>query len=363
MKTPPSTNAISTPVAIHGLGVIGPSVRSLDSLVSASNGDDSARETMQVPPPAGMSARDMRRLARLTRLALCAADRAAAQADLGDTQAGIYVALTHGTADYLKEFHDYLFDYGPEMASPNAFSNGVTNAPLGSISLHRKLTQGGVTLVGMETGGMEAFHHAASKLFDRTHDMCLVGATEEYSSIVESVYHRIGWYRGERPQVLPCVWDDGSRTGFGVSEGSVFCVISRPDERLGDSPACVFTPIEKWGDVPVKPDVIVCGAGGGPQDRYELEVLARILSNVEAPTPVLFPKSFLGETFAVGPLFSLAVAWDILVNAARYPSYPVHQSLASRVADTYAPNRVKSVMVVSSNREGLTLGGLLERRV
>lgn len=349
------------PVAIHGIGVIGPSARSPHDLSSAETADAIAKETTQVPPPEGMTARDMRRLARLTRLALYAADQAAQQAGLGDRQAGIYVGLTHGTADYLKEFHDYLFDYGPEMASPNAFSNGVTNAPLGSISLHRKLTDGGVTLVGMETGGMEALHHAATKLHDRTHDLCFVGATEEYSSIVESVYHRVGWYRGGSPAVLPCPCEDGSTTGFGVSEGSVFCVMSRPDERLGGSPPCVFTPIEDCGDLPVAPDLIVCGAGGGPQDCYELEALTRILSGAEAPVPVLFPKSFIGETFAVGPLFSLAVAWDILMNAGRYRPYPVHGSIAARVAGDYDAKRVSTVLVVSSNREGLTLAGLLER--
>ncbi|MBD3242789.1 MAG: hypothetical protein GF331_19510, partial [Chitinivibrionales bacterium] len=218
MKTPTQTNASRSgsrpalpPVAIHGIGVVGPSVCAPEELAAASVSDAAiAKETTRLPPPEGMTARDMRRLARLTRLALYAADRAAIQANLGERQSGIYVGLTHGTADYLREFHDYLFDYGPEMASPNAFSNGVTNAPLGSISLHRTLTDGGVTLVGMETGGMEALHHAAAKLHDHTHDVCIAGATEEYSPIVESVYHRVGWYRGDRPATLPCPWEDGS---------------------------------------------------------------------------------------------------------------------------------------------------------
>ncbi|MBD3240611.1 MAG: hypothetical protein GF331_08515 [Chitinivibrionales bacterium] len=142
----------------------------------------------------------------------------------------------------------------------------------------------------------------------------------------------------------------------------MFCVTSRPDEPLGDAPTCLFTPLEDCTDLPQPPDLIVCGAGGGPQDRYELDALANVLANTDSPTPVLFPKSFLGETFAVGPLFALAVAWDILATAARYPSYPVHDSLAGRVADTYEPGKVKRILVLSANREGLILGGMLERR-
>lgn len=342
-------------VVIRGMGVITPLVQGLDKLAGACRGGSpTPAETAVVPPPEGMTARDQRRLARLTRLALYAADCAAEQAGVRGQDAGIYVGLTHGTATYLKEFHDYLFDYGPEMASPNAFSNGVTNAPLGATSLHQKLTQGGATMVGIETGGLEVMHHAASKIVDGTHLLCYVGATEEYADIVAGVYHAIGWYGGDLPPVLPCPWQEGTTTGVGLSEGSAFCVIAP------DGPGVRFTPVDDLTELETPVDLIVSGAGGGPQDVHELQALKALLSRQNSLTPVIFPKAAFGETFALGSLLNVAVAYDTVTNHSAYPLYRTHETIADMTASEYDPSTVKRVAVVAGSREGLVLGGVLE---
>jgi len=349
-----------TAIAILGLGLITPGAPSLAALSAACASPGAApKETKSVPPPEGMSARDQRRLARLTRLALLAADNAAAQAGVRGRQAGIYIGLTHGTATFLKEFHDFLFDYGPEMASPNAFSNGVTNAPLGAISLHQKLTEGGATLVGIESCGLEVLCHAAAKVLDGTHELCYAGATEEYSPIVEDVYRRVGWYRGRLPDALPWPFAEGSGLGLGVSEGSVVCVVGRPSAV--SAPRCLFTPVDDLDSLETPPDLVVCGAGGGPQDAHELKALQGLLPRFRRPVPLLFSKPFFGETFAVGSLLSLAMAWDVLVNRARYPSYPAHESLRDRVAGAYDPGAVSTALVMAADREGSVAAGLLSR--
>jgi hypothetical protein len=346
-------------VALLGLGVITPRGAGLEALrASAMPLDSISKETADIAPPEGMTAREQRRQARLTRLALYAADQAARQAGARGQNAGIYMGLTHGTATFLKEFHDYLFDYGPEMASPNAFSNGVTNAPLGAISMHQKLTQGGATLVDIETCGLTVLNHAATKVLDGTHDLCYAGAAEEYSPLVEEVYLKLGWYHGGVPPHLPCALEPGSGYGFGVSEGSVVCVLG-PESRNANS-GLRYTPVDALDALPARPDLVLSCAGGGPSDMFELESLEALAASIGSPVPVLFSKPLVGETFAVGPMLSMAIAWDILTGRVAYPSYPLHPSLVNRFATTYDPGEIKSVLILSRSRDAGLAAGLLE---
>jgi 3-oxoacyl-(acyl-carrier-protein) synthase len=342
-------------VSILGLGLITPAVSDVAALAAACRGGSVApRQVVGVPPPLGMSLRDQRRQAHLTRLALYAADRATDMAGCRGRNAGIYVGLTHSTCAFLKEFLDYLYDYGPEMASPNAFSNGLANAPLGAVSLHHKLTQGGATMVGIEPCGMEVLCHAASKVLDRTHDLCYAGATEEYSALVDAVYRRVGWYGGERPPHLPARGSAERSEGFGVSEGSVFFVLG---PARNDS-ACLFTPVDDPASFEGTVDLIVSGAGGGPHDGQELAALQQLLPRLGRTVPLVFTKPFFGETFAVGPLLSAAVAWDILINGAAYPLYSVNPALAELTRPGYDPAAVRSVLVVAAGRDGQVSCGL-----
>jgi 3-oxoacyl-(acyl-carrier-protein) synthase len=345
-------------VSILGLGLITPAVNDIAALAAACRGETVApRQVASVPPPSGMSLRDQRRQAHLTRLALYAADRATDMAGCRGANGGIYVGLTHSTSAYLKEFLDYLYDYGPDMASPNAFSNGLANAPLGAVSLHHKLTQGGATMVGIESCGMEVLCHAASKVLDATHEICWAGATEEYSDLVDAVYRRVGWYGGERPPHLPAPGTAERSEGFGVSEGSVFFVLGPARE---DS-ACLFTPVDDAAAFEGAVDLVVSGAGGGPHDGRELAALQELLPRLGGKVPLVFTKPFFGETFAVGPLLSAAVAWDILANAAAYPLYPVNPALGGLTLAGYDPGAVQRVLVVAASRDGQAACGLLSR--
>jgi len=296
-------------------------------------------------------------MARLTRFALFAAEEAcrnAGAAHRGDC--GLVVGLTHGTTSFLQEFHDYLFDYGPQMASPSAFSNGVTNAPLGAVSKLCGLTAGGATLVGCESCGMQVLHHAACAIADGDFGWCCAGAAEEYSQLVADVYARLGWFGGELPGCLPC---SRPGTAFPQSEGSVFLVLSRAQEA--PARGCYFSPIGSIEELEGDVDVIISGAGGGPQDSFERQALAAALSRQDKAPLVLFPKCFFGETFAVGALLSGAMAWDILVNGTAYPAFPLENALAPQAGSRTDFSAVRSVLVISAGRTGDVLAGVFNR--
>jgi hypothetical protein len=110
------------------------------------------------------------------------------------------------------------------------------------------------------------------------------------------------------------------------------------------------------------PDLVICGAGGGPQDQFELQILARLGAVLDKPVPVLFSKPCCGETFAVGSMLSLAMAWDILQNHTSYPAYRIQHSLAGRFADEYDPGVIRRVLLVGCSREGDVAMGVLTER-
>jgi 3-oxoacyl-(acyl-carrier-protein) synthase len=348
-------------VVIKSFGLLTPSVRDIAGMAPycrSVNGTFPLRAEAIVQPD-GMPLRDIRRMARLTRFALYAADAACREAGVsGNPQCGLIVGLTHGTTELLKDFHDYWFDFGPNNVSPAAFSNGVTNAPLGAVSKHCRLTAGGVTLNGAEECGMVAMNLAAQAILRGDYDFCCTGASEEYSGLVADVYRRRGWFCGEIPVSLPCLIHS---QGFAQSEGSCFCVLGRysgKDERV-----CLFTPLSSIDALDHTVDVVISGAGGGPQDRYELDALERIFSRSKKPPQVLFSKCFFGETFSTGAFLSIAMAWDILMNGARYPAYPLDPSIIrASLRDDCGSRDVTSVLVVSASRGGAVTAGLLTRR-
>lgn len=341
-------------VKLSGIGLITPALRQVSKLAQVCTRAPLSPGTRveQVPPPAEITARKLRREAHLSRLALYAAHQALAAAG-EELNLSIVMGLTHGSTSCFTEFHDLLLDYGPEMASPNAFSGGVTTAPLGAVSQHLGVRGGGVTVVGYENCGLDALIQAAHAILDRRVPACLVGAAEEYSPLVQQVYARQGWFSGEPPEALPAVLDAGASppTGFGASEGSVFFVAAQQDlsER---APGCLFYPVEEPERFDGQADLIISGAGGGPQDAAELRALEHVLHHQRRPPPVLFSKCFFGETFAVGPLLSAALAWDILQNGSAYPLYPLHPNLLQHRSEQSWPTEVRRVLVLAGSRSG-----------
>ncbi len=348
-------------VGIAGVGLIVPSGTLLSSLrTPAQQEGRGVRLVESVPPIPGVAANDMRRMSKLTRFSLFAASQAMAASGRGCQGTGLFVGLTHGSTANLIEFHDYLFDYGPDMASPNSFSNGVTNAPLSSVSSALKLTNGGTTILGYENNGLAVLAYCAQAIADSEYGACLAGSSEEYAAVVHDAYRACGWHGGQAPAYLPFPRDPGADTGLGVSEGSSFFVIEPMSHFTDTKPLCRFTPVD-LDEYKDGADAVVCGAGGGPQDGFELEALRRLAESNHKKEPALvFSKPLFGESFGLGSMLSALVACDIVANGAIYPSFPLHPQLAG----LFAPKQdgpAQSALVVAAGRNGQVSAGLFEK--
>ncbi|MBD3390657.1 MAG: hypothetical protein GF418_01415 [Chitinivibrionales bacterium] len=346
-------------VEVKSFSVVTPGVRELSEMPAwcASQAGEPPGRAQSIPPPQDISPRELRRMARMTRFGLYAADRACREAGVvNDPSCGLIVGITHASTSLLKEFHDYWFDHGPQMASPSAFSNGVTNAPLGAISRHCRLTRGGATIVGTEDCGMQVLHEAHRAVVDGEYAGCCAGAAEEYSDIVANAYTRAGWFSPGVPAYLP--WADTGRA-FAPAEGSAFAVLS-PCRRNGRR-ACTFIPVGDPRELNGSVDMVISGAGGGPQDPFERDALRAVLDTCDPVPAVLFPKPFFGELFSVGALVSSAIAWDILMNGSAYPSYPAAPGICAAPAGRIDFGAASRILVISCSRDGRTLMGLFAR--
>ena len=353
-------------VAITSIGIITPAIRELSDMASycRETPDPVIKKIDTIPPPHDMSNRELRRMASLTKLALYATDKAFENFTLSKDNCGLYIGLTHGSTSLLKEFHDYLFDFGPEMVSPNAFSNGITNASLGAVSKHLNLTQGGGTLVAYENCGLLSLNQGAFSITHGIYNTCCAGATEEYSTLVEDAYKKVQWYNdtSERPDYLPFPQDTSSlvKKTFTVSEASVFLILTTPQNALTmpNDNYCFYQPVDDLKTFNEEVDLIISGAGAGPQDDFELEALCLVLSRQKHPTPILFSKPFFGETFAVGPLISSAMAWDILINKEKYPSFPLHKDLKDKTGKIIDFEAINNILVIAASRDQQVSAGL-----
>lgn len=312
----------------------------------------------KVPLPPGMNARKARRLCRQSRLALFAADQAWRQAELMSQDGALFVALTHGSTSFLRDFHDYLFDHGPEAASPNAFAGGVAGAPLATISAHLGLTQGGTTLVGYEACGLELLNLAARKVSSGAYSRCLVGACEEYSGLVRDVYAARGWYPAVTPPHLPYPRQaDEAPSGLGMAEGAAFAVLTPADGPPPTAPHLLYEPLDHALNAADRVDLVLSGASGGPQDRAELTLLEALLDRPGEMPALAFAKPTHGETFAVGPMLALELAWRILLDGEPIPPFPLHPSLRDRAEPL--DRRPDKIMLVAADRGGQVQAGTL----
>jgi 3-oxoacyl-(acyl-carrier-protein) synthase len=351
-------------VAITGTGVILPSGTGFVALRKpmppfAGN----ACCVASVPVIEGIAPNDLRRMSKLTRYTIFAAHHAIKSSGCPADKTGIFVVLTHGSTSMLTEFHDYLFDYGPDMASPNTFSNGVTNAPLSSASAFLKVTGGGTTFLGYENAGSDILNYCADSIADADYEACCIGASEEFSDIVNGAYNQCGWYSVKPPPYLPFPTDCGDgKTGFGVSEGCAFIVQESLDRIVGRGakPLCYYTPVDIKEDT-LDADIVVSGAGAGPQDSYELEMLKLLGKRNRGKKPaIVFSRPLFGESFALGSALSNCMAIDIVANAVQYPSFALHPEINGCFSTEMTPAAQK-VLVVSCARNGQVSAGLFWR--
>lgn len=333
-------------VVITGIGIITPSIQSYADCHDAVLKNTRHCQTVEsIPLPQGQNARELRRLSKLVKLTASAADQALAMSGADRTTMAAGVALTHGSTSFLAEFHDLLFEFGADSASPAAFSNGVTNAPLSTISTLYKLTSGGITFTGLESSGIELLNQAADSVNSNEYTSYLAGSAEEFSPVAEKIYQANGWYNGITPPYLPsCQYDT---FGFPLSEGSAFVVFEKLTESNRSRALAAFTALESC-NADAQFDLILSGASGGPQDCFELETIKKNLKS--GGKDIAFTSSLFGNCFALNGVLSVILACKCIQEHKNIvPNVHLHPSIAAqRVQCDY----VRNVLVTSSSRDG-----------
>jgi 3-oxoacyl-(acyl-carrier-protein) synthase len=333
-------------VAITGIGIVTPSVLSYSDCCEDVLKNCNHKKTVEsIPLPQGQNARELRRLSKLVKLTASAADQALTMSGADKATMAAGVALTHGSTSFLAGFHDLLFEFGADSASPAAFSNGVTNAPLSTISTLYKLTSGGITFTGLESSGIDLLNNAAESVLYDEYKSYLAGAAEEYSPIAEKIYQAKGWYNGIVPPHLPSCKSD--TFGFALSEGSAFIVLEKLTDSNKGHALATYTSLES-GLSGENIDLILSGASGGPQDRFELEVIKKNVEN--GKKDVAFTSSVFGNCFALNGVLSVVLACKcIQANRNIVPQVPLHSSIEANCRQC---GNVKNVLVTSSSRDG-----------
>lgn len=350
-------------MALKGIGIITPHVTHISELAVACalpcNQSDQIKKIPEIPD---ISARDLRRTSRLCAYALYAATQALGSVRGSKERIDCFAALTHGSTPLLKEFHDYLFDFGADKASPGAFSASVTNAVVATLSTMLCPGGAGTTFVGMEQCGIDALNHAALMISSGASNFALVGATEEYSEIVEQAYSACGWGGRISPLTLPFAQKKGTDYGVGQTEGSVYLFIG-PISSIGKNDACLCTiePLEDPENFSGQVDCIISGANAGPADCYELAILKSVLKAQKRPVPVIFPQLYFGNGFALNGMLDIAVAYDIIGRGSLYPLYPVNPDISQLTAPLLNPLTCKSSLVISAGRNGQAAGAIVRR--
>ncbi|MFH1466569.1 MAG: beta-ketoacyl synthase N-terminal-like domain-containing protein [Pseudomonadota bacterium] len=137
--------------------------------------------------PAAVDAGSWRRMSRLTRLVVATAGPLlAGRSDLDR----LPVVWGNGLGELapIARFLERLYGEGPQAASPLAFQNSVTNAPVGHLSIGLGLRGPSETLsAGGASGGM-ALLRAVDLLRLGVHDAVLVVAGDDLNEVVERAF-------------------------------------------------------------------------------------------------------------------------------------------------------------------------------
>ncbi len=222
--------------------------------------------------------RNLRRVDHFTRMVLLAAysaleDAGLTSADLGQT--GIVLATGYGPARLTFDFLDSIIDFGPEMASPQAFAHSVHNIPAATIALMVGLRGPCFTICQLDTAFAAAALTARTWMAENRVTRVLLGAVDEHTDLLDVNSRRIASEllsetSGGRRDLLPgegavffCLHADPaharhgffeeismSRGGTRVGADPVFFSGSASSERRG-SMDLMFDLSPAYGNIPI----------------------------------------------------------------------------------------------------------------
>jgi len=198
-----------------------------------------AGEVKGFDPVARFGRKEARRMARLTQLALAAADQALADAGLRDTptarnRTGVLVGSGMGALDPIAEAAETLSARGPGRLSPFFVPMMLADTPAAVISITHGLTGPNLAVHTACATGNNALGEAAAMIRRGAADVMIAGGTE--ACILPLALAGFGVMgamstRNDEPQRASRPFDAG-RDGFVVAEGAALLVLEARDHAL-----------------------------------------------------------------------------------------------------------------------------------
>ncbi|HEY2744202.1 MAG TPA: beta-ketoacyl synthase N-terminal-like domain-containing protein, partial [Polyangia bacterium] len=157
-----------------------------DGVAAARVGDFGAKQ--QIAPGS------LRRLPRLSQMAIVAGKEALAQAALpyDPTRIGVVLGTGLGTLEETIAFMRGYLDGGPEAASPLLFPSSVMNAAAGQLALECKLRGVNSTVNHRDASPLSALTMACDLLALGRADALVVGGVDELSAPALAGYRKLG---------------------------------------------------------------------------------------------------------------------------------------------------------------------------
>jgi len=198
-----------------------------------------AGEVKEFDPVARFGRKEARRMARLTQLAMAAAEEALSDAGLRDApvardRTGVLVGSGMGALDPIHEAADTLRERGPRKVSPFFVPMMLADTPAALISIAYGLTGPNMAVYTACATGNNALGEAAAMIRRGAADIMIAGGTE--ACILPLAMAGFGVMgaistRNDEPERASRPFDIG-RDGFVVAEGAALLVLEERDHAL-----------------------------------------------------------------------------------------------------------------------------------
>lgn len=304
-----------------------------------------AAEVGDFTPGDHISARNLRRMDRLSQMVTAAARMALEDAGVdlktGDrSRLGLIMGTAFGATDVATQFAGTLFTEGPRRVNPILVPNTVMNAPAGHAAIELGLHGINTTLNHREASAETAIAYAADQIRQNRADVLLAGGGDLLSPFLFTVLER---FKALSPQDgrAECARPfDRHRNGAVAGEGvGLLCLESLESARSRG--ATIYGEIAGWGmrgapapanDWPGDPagmvgamraamimgavspdeiDTVSAAANGGVNaDRLEALALEALFRDGSRPL-VTSLKGALGENYASGGIRSAGMALSL----------------------------------------------------
>jgi 3-oxoacyl-[acyl-carrier-protein] synthase II len=406
-----------TRIAITGIGVVSPAGVGVDECFDVlAGGRDLLADLDQswAAPPFNLGApvgpfdarqwippRRLRRMNRLSQLAVVAAYQAARQAGIepGAARPGTGVVMGTGLGALAETvaFIEQLQGEDPSLANPGLFPSTVMNVAASQISMELGLQGYNTTVNHKEISAELALLLAVDALRLERAEAVLVGAVDELSEPVHHGYRRLGALARGRPRPYRA-----GRDGLTLGEGAAVVVLeplagarargAALVELAGISAAGGTRPLVGWGPAPeqgrtagpaleagvsavrgalsaagVGPgevDLVVGSGCGSPDlDRLDAQVVAAVFGR---PVPLTSPHGALGTWMGSGAL-RLVAAVESIRRATIFPTVtggdPDPAVPAPGLVTTARQEELRTVLVCGHATGGGSAAAVLVRSV